>query len=44
MTGRLPPTRFIRNRKMAIQVERTSGGTISTMTVNKTANQVSARK
>ena len=43
-SGRFPPVLFIRKRKMAIVADRTSAGTISTITVNKIENQVSAEK
>ena len=42
--GICPPTLFIKNRNMAITTAFTECGTISTITVNKTANQVSAEK
>ena len=44
MMGKLPPTRFMQNRKRAMHVALTSGLTISTMTVKRTANQVSANR
>ena len=40
--GRFPPTLFIRNRKVPIQTERMLDGTISTRTVKRIENQVSA--
>ena len=42
--GRLPPTLFIRNRKVPILMDRMLTGTISTRTVNSRENQVSAVK
>ena len=42
--GICPPTLFIKNKNMAITTAFTECGTISTITVNKTANQVSAEK
>ena len=37
-----PPILFIKNKNIAITIDLTSAGTTSTITVNKTANQVSA--
>ena len=42
ITGKFPPMLFIKNKNMAIHTDLTCGGTISTNTVNKIANQVSA--
>ena len=42
--GRLPPTLFIKKRKVPIQTDRMLEGTISTRTVKRRENQVSAEK